>query len=348
MTKSMCINAQLVVFKIVIGTKWQTVTLDDRPKPNSEVDTDKDGLTDWEEIDTESGLLKWTPLNPLVTFPNAWEVVEYSGKSAAFDRFVSFNGIASLSRTEVLPILSNPANKFSANDGISDYDKVKLYKTNPLLFTIQCDAIWLTESNNITVGWLGHTALLIRDRIGKWWHLSFSKGESDIPWIGNGILSGVKIKGNCIDTFMKENPQYDKTAYITGDFSASFDFLMKAKDDEDLLSNIIKFYNIFTNNCTQLMWYALSFGEVELKSTYGFSLNTQAYINAKKLFVGNNVRVSMIGILLNENPIYALSPHPIFNIVPNPIPAVNAMVMASISEKINKNSVIDYSKGWAY
>ena len=81
-------------------------------------------MTDWEEIDTESGLLKWTPLNPLVTFPNAWEVVEYSGKSAAFDRFVSFNGLASLSRTEVLPITSNPAEASTVGDGyLDDYKK---------------------------------------------------------------------------------------------------------------------------------------------------------------------------------------------------------------------------------
>ena len=162
MTKSMCINVQLIVYKIVIGTKWQTVTLDDRPNPFCGTDTDGDKLSDWREIDTKHNMVTFNSAYTKVKLPTVWDVINNSALKVGdtlsifntFHRFLIFDDEAPtpqrkitedtikwLKTTEVLPVKSNPAEKYSAYDGYSDFDKDKVFKDHGIKY----DAFYYLE-----------------------------------------------------------------------------------------------------------------------------------------------------------------------------------------------------------
>jgi hypothetical protein len=155
---------QPAFFDVVVGTGWERIRLDEKPRPNSTVDTDKDGLTDWQEIATDNNLLQWNS-NGITKLPTVWECMEFASNggfltyvSNALDRFIkdlesehggykNCNCWLNLSCTcisarvkqilnerEVLPIRSNPANADTDGDGYSDYEEWKV-GTNPLTTT---------------------------------------------------------------------------------------------------------------------------------------------------------------------------------------------------------------------
>jgi hypothetical protein len=125
---------------VFIGTSWTQITLNEPPRPGSDVDTDKDGLTDWEEIDTDSGLIIYDDTG-IIRLPSIQEAIDFVNRDGCFP-----NAAISLKRfsnpdtggidvdifllyTLFLPIHSNPAEKYTTNDGICDFNSPQ-----PLVF----------------------------------------------------------------------------------------------------------------------------------------------------------------------------------------------------------------------
>lgn len=134
-----------VRFEAILPTGWQTVVLNGILDPENAVDTDGDGLTDWEEADTDR--LRWDT-DGSVILPSIQECMAYPEKpyaEAGLDRFVkSTIGEVKLDpvwqttlrlllkNTYVLPVHSDPASADSDGDSYSDYAEVKKYNSNPL------------------------------------------------------------------------------------------------------------------------------------------------------------------------------------------------------------------------
>ena len=156
MTNSKCIDVQLVVFKIVIGTKWQTVTLADAPRPGSVVDScpGGKGIRDWDEIDTKGefaakGLLKWDN-NGITKLPTVQEALSLTSWGNSVNRF---GAIASTlpGNTKFLPVTSNPTVKSTANDGYSDFDKREVFTKHRIQFCKFRAIVFSFETKNGTV-----------------------------------------------------------------------------------------------------------------------------------------------------------------------------------------------------
>lgn len=134
-----------VRFEAILPTGWQTVVLNGILDPENGVDTDGDGLTDWEEADTDR--LRWGT-DGSVILPSIQDCMAYPEKpyaEAGLDRFVkSTIGEVKpdpvwqttlrllLKNTYVLPVHSDPASADSDGDSYSDYAEVKKYNSNPL------------------------------------------------------------------------------------------------------------------------------------------------------------------------------------------------------------------------
>ena len=140
-------------FDAILITGYERITLDSILYPNGEnptgkdSDTDKDGLTDWDEVDVErwekSGLIS-RENNGYINLPTLQQCMDYSDKSyveEGLGRFISQPTISlMLNDIRVMPITSDPTREDSDGDGITDgYDPHKLIKGDkdtPCLYEI--------------------------------------------------------------------------------------------------------------------------------------------------------------------------------------------------------------------
>jgi hypothetical protein len=158
-------------FDILIGTGWKQITLDAPPRSNSGVDTDDDGLSDWNEIATEKIINMRNEIVDYYTgkthvpvsvqyftaqdLPSVQDCIDsvrgnkgYSEN--ALNRFKqeveeNYNDAyvieqqinAKLRNTKILPIKSDPTEKYTSGDGYSDYHKVHANpKFDPFRFLV--------------------------------------------------------------------------------------------------------------------------------------------------------------------------------------------------------------------
>lgn len=114
-----------VEFKAVLPTGWETISLVNVLDPNNGAKSDNDDLTDWEEVDTESGLITWDNNGniQLPTFEQCLNKVHDQGFSYVLNEYNDsvpsymhryFYGV------EILPIKSNPCEEDSDGDGLLD------------------------------------------------------------------------------------------------------------------------------------------------------------------------------------------------------------------------------------
>ena len=112
-----------VQFRAVVPTGWKTVTLDDVLSPTNGANSDTDDLTDWQEVDTESGLITWdnTGAVNLPTFRECLNVARsrgYNVISALASKLGSY--VQYYYDLKILPIKSDPCNPDTDDDGLLD------------------------------------------------------------------------------------------------------------------------------------------------------------------------------------------------------------------------------------
>lgn len=127
-------------FDAILITGYERITLDSILYPNGEnptgkdSDTDKDGRTDWNEVDVErwenAGLISRED-NGYINLPTLKQCMDYTDKSyveEGLGRFISQPTISlMLNDIHVMPITSDPTREDSDGDGIIDkYDPNKL------------------------------------------------------------------------------------------------------------------------------------------------------------------------------------------------------------------------------
>jgi murein DD-endopeptidase MepM/ murein hydrolase activator NlpD len=126
-------------FPVIMATGYQTIFLDGPLSPDSERDTDGDGITDWEEVN-HSAIISISLANGITNADNARlptinDCIIYMGSIIQRMTYVE-NGLARYKNdlstvngtdinsifdtVRILPILSNPAAADSSNSGIPD------------------------------------------------------------------------------------------------------------------------------------------------------------------------------------------------------------------------------------
>ncbi len=127
-------------FDAILITGYERITLDSILYPNGEnptgkdTDTDKDGLTDWDEVDVERwekyGLISRED-NGYINLPTLKQCMEYTDKpyvEEGLGRFISQPTISlMLNDIRVMPITSDPTREDSDGDEVFD-----IYDKNPL------------------------------------------------------------------------------------------------------------------------------------------------------------------------------------------------------------------------
>lgn len=115
-----------VEYNVVIPTQWASIVLDNVLSPDNYVDTDKDNLTDWEEVDIDSGLITWD-VDGNIVLPTFQDCIDnHSDKKYVKDSLQEFlNMVPSyihyrFMNLEVLPVHSNPCEMDSDGDGLND------------------------------------------------------------------------------------------------------------------------------------------------------------------------------------------------------------------------------------
>lgn len=113
-------------YNVVIPTSWERITLIDKLNSNNGVNSDTDTLTDWEETDTESGIITWDD-DGNIQLPTVQECLEqYSDKDYVKDVLDKYLSTVPADvwnmflNEEILPIHSNPCNEDTDGDGLND------------------------------------------------------------------------------------------------------------------------------------------------------------------------------------------------------------------------------------
>lgn len=107
-------------YMITIASSWKKIKLKGILDPDNGIDTDEDGLTDWEEADNEQidfnvdGSLK---LNTFEEIKNAFSMI--LGRDV-LKQFFQIPGFEPVNNVYVLPIITNPADGDSDGDGYDD------------------------------------------------------------------------------------------------------------------------------------------------------------------------------------------------------------------------------------
>lgn len=114
-------ETDITSYYTVIGTNFKRLALTEELHRNGLADTDHDGLTDWEEFDSDSELLSWDgDGNPV--FPSLWTVANTVSGFDISQRYLrEIKGIRNfVENVRVAPFLSDPTQEDSDGDGLLD------------------------------------------------------------------------------------------------------------------------------------------------------------------------------------------------------------------------------------
>lgn len=113
-------------YNVIVPTSWKRITLKNSISPDSRVDSDGDGVTDWMEIDRENPLISWDNAGN-IQLPTFQECMEsQSGKDyvkAVFQNYLDSLPPYSqkvILNLRILPIVSNPCDADTDGDGFND------------------------------------------------------------------------------------------------------------------------------------------------------------------------------------------------------------------------------------
>ena len=126
-----------VKYNVILPTSWFTeIVLDDIISPDNGTDTDRDNLTDWEEINTEDGLISWNT-NGSIKLPTIRECLNkvhdagYSYVLSEYNKTLYDCLREDILDLKTLPIHSNPCDTDSDGDNFTDLEEF-LFESNPL------------------------------------------------------------------------------------------------------------------------------------------------------------------------------------------------------------------------
>ena len=111
------ISPERAVYDILLPTNWKKVQLEGEISPDNDIDTDKDSLTDWEEVDVDKLIWHDDGSFDIPTFNMATVVSQLQRFNTVF-----INDLLASSERYYLPIISDPTLKDSDNDGVCDKD----------------------------------------------------------------------------------------------------------------------------------------------------------------------------------------------------------------------------------
>lgn len=128
-----------VKYNVIIPTLWNEIVLNNILSPDNDADTDEDKLTDWREVDTESGLITWDAYGN-IELPTIKYCIEslkhreyiYNSIHETIGFIVPDYVLDAILNIEFLPIHSNPCEVDSDGDGINDYDDKQKLRYNEL------------------------------------------------------------------------------------------------------------------------------------------------------------------------------------------------------------------------
>lgn len=140
-------SPQRPAYEILLPTKWKKISLDGELNPYNDIDTDEDTLTDWEEVE-EDELIKLSDGNytlPKVNLKSIFEILKRYDNDEYF--FITGNTLP----IYYLPILSDPTEKDSDGDGISDDEDLEPLKVylNELLQKLNILENYIEEYINL-------------------------------------------------------------------------------------------------------------------------------------------------------------------------------------------------------
>ncbi len=136
------VSQKRLKYTIILPTNWKTITLEDELSSDNNIDTDKDGLTDWEEVDVEKLILNDDGSFdlPVITVN---EILLNMSRFRAFEEYVPSD-----LTIHYLPVISDPTQKDSDGDGINDDEEIRPivelsddYYSNPLTIDSDGDGI---------------------------------------------------------------------------------------------------------------------------------------------------------------------------------------------------------------
>lgn len=107
------------VYEIIIPNKWKKIYLDGELSPTNGIDTDKDTLTDWKEVDTARLIWNEDGSFEIPTF-NIAELTNHLIRFQSPDYNFLYDDMKNNKPRYYLPILSDPTNEDSDGDGIFD------------------------------------------------------------------------------------------------------------------------------------------------------------------------------------------------------------------------------------
>lgn len=231
-----CAAPPQIKFNVLVPTGWENITLDDILDENNGVDTDKDGLTDWEEVDTDR--LSWNS-DGSVLLPTIEECMKFAEKpyaeqglakfredhwvsgmpSSAFEQYIAYV----VRSTYVLPIFTDPTSKDSDGDGFEDlvdisplmakcfidFDHYKHFKYgDKTTFTIFVDQPYENSREVININdsdeFVGHTYVGVdsgkdyKEYAGFWPLNPYTAGEAVFK---KTVYGCIKMQGKAFFTY---------------------------------------------------------------------------------------------------------------------------------------------------
>lgn len=122
------------VYDIFLPTKWKKITLDGELISNGTTNSDADELTDWEEVDESKIKINY---NGSIELP-VLNLADAVTKLKRFNQNIEDIVFATLSQVHYLPVLSDPTDEDTDDDGYND-DIERNLGTEPLMFNVIFD-----------------------------------------------------------------------------------------------------------------------------------------------------------------------------------------------------------------
>jgi hypothetical protein len=123
----------LEIWSVIIGTGWKEIDLAGPLNAYNGIDTDEDGITDWNEVYTQHPLMILSSCeNYIKEIPTIQDCLDHVGALRGYPDYI-VNAFEAERRKygnmakhfPVLLIHSDPTEKYTTNDGLSDFDSPK-------------------------------------------------------------------------------------------------------------------------------------------------------------------------------------------------------------------------------